>query len=222
MKIVKRIFISIGLLIGLLLVYALITVGLSYIPVNKKANDPDEVTIYLLTNGVHTDIVMPFVNDTRDWSTYLDTQLTTSKLQNPQWVAFGWGDKGFYLETPEWSDLKASVALKAATGLSSAAMHVTYYTTLTEGEDCVKISVSKAHYQKMAQFVFDSFQLKDNKFQPIVTDQNYGDHDVFYEAVGSYSLFYTCNTWANQVLKKGNQKAALFTLLDQGIFYHYN
>ena len=44
---------------------------------------------------------------------------------------------------------------------------------------------------------------------------------VFYEAKGSYSLFYTCNSWANQALKAANQKAALHTLTDTGIFRHY-
>jgi hypothetical protein len=50
---------------------------------------------------------------------------------------------------------------------------------------------------------------------------SYGKHAAFYEAKGSYNLFYTCNTWANQALKAANQKAALWTVLDKGIFYHY-
>ena len=218
MKIILK---GLVILIGVLLVYAIIAVGLSYIPVNKQVNDAQEVEIYLLTNGVHTDVVMPFSNETMQWSQYLDPQLTEGKIENPKWVAFGWGDKGFYLQTPEWKDLKASVAFKAATGLSDSAMHVTYYNQLKEGEDCVLIKISKEHYQKMVHFVRESFDTKDGAFQRIITDQNYGKNDVFYEAKGSYSLFYTCNTWANEVLKKGKQKAALFTLLDTGIFYHY-
>jgi hypothetical protein len=43
----------------------------------------------------------------------------------------------------------------------------------------------------------------------------------FYNAKGRYSLFYTCNTWANQALKSANQKAALWTIFDFGIFQHY-
>ncbi len=210
-----------GIVIGVIILYVLVAIAISYIPVNKKAKDIAEVEIYILTNGVHTDIVVPFKHEVMDWSTYLNPALTEGKIENPAWVAFGWGDKGFYLQTPEWADLKASVAFKAATGLSESAMHVTYYNRVKEGDDCVKINISKAHYKKMIAYIHDSFDRKNNAYQLIITDQNYGTNDLFYEAKGSYSLFYTCNTWANNVLKKGNQKAALFTLLDKGIFYHY-
>jgi hypothetical protein len=46
-------------------------------------------------------------------------------------------------------------------------------------------------------------------------------NDSFYEAKGAYTLFYTCNTWANNGLKAINQKAALWTATDRGIFQHY-
>jgi hypothetical protein len=62
---------------------------------------------------------------------------------------------------------------------------------------------------------------KSGEFLKIETDAVYGKYDVFYEANGSYSLFYTCNSWANQALKSANQKAALWTISDSGIFRHY-
>ena len=55
----------------------------------------------------------------------------------------------------------------------------------------------------------------------IETDAVYGNHDIFYEAKGSYNLFYTCNTWTNSALKAANQKASLWTVYDKGILYHY-
>lgn len=56
----------------------------------------------------------------------------------------------------------------------------------------------------------------------IETDAVYGKNDIFYEAKGSYSLFYTCNSWTNQALKAANQKAAFHTFTDTGIFRHYS
>ena len=44
----------------------------------------------------------------------------------------------------------------------------------------------------------------------------------FYEANGSYSLFTPAILRANQALKAANQKAALWTISDSGIFKHYN
>ena len=49
----------------------------------------------------------------------------------------------------------------------------------------------------------------------------YPQLNSFYEAKGSYSFFYTCNTWANNGLKAMGQKAALWTPSDFGIFQHY-
>ena len=40
----------------------------------------------------------------------------------------------------------------------------------------------------------------------------YGKNDAFYEAKGSYSLFYTCNSWVNENLKEVGLKACRWTL----------
>jgi len=217
----KRLFKWLGILIGMPVAYVLITLLLALIPVNNQEDDNPEMTIYIRTNGVHTDLVFPYVSETFDWSRYLHTNDTPSQIQHPSWVALGWGDKGFYLNTPEWKDLKFNTAFRAVTGLSESAMHVTYYRQMVENENCVAIRISRENYLKMCQYVADTFDQKDNQFRLIETNQNYGQNDVFYEAKGSYHLFKTCNTWANNVLKSENQKAALFTLFDFGIFYHY-
>ena len=100
-------------------------------------------------------------------------------------------------------------------------MHITFYGNLKEDENCKKFFISESQYQSMIQYIENSFALdKENKIQRIGT-HSYGKYDIFYEAKGSYNLFYTCNTWANQTLKAGKQKAALWTVLDKGIFYHY-
>ncbi len=100
----------------------------------------------------------------------------------------GWGDIGFYLETPEWSDLKASVAFKAASGLSTTAIHATYYKYLKEGADCKKIMISAAQYDRLIKYITESFQHDaSGNFLPIKTNANYGKTDAFYEANGSYS-----------------------------------
>ena len=226
MKIIKKTFkillkTSIGF-IAFLLIYTIVIFFTSIISVNENNSDTNKIVpVYILSNGVHTDIVLPLKNDIKDWSTkisYLDTKAKDSTRQN---VAFGWGDKGFYLDTPTWADLKTSTAVKAVTGLSSSAMHITFYGNLKEDENCKKFFISKSQYQNMIDYIENSFTLDTkNKFQRIGT-HSYGKYDIFYEAKGSYNLFYTCNTWANQALKAGNQKAALWTVLDKGIFYHY-
>lgn len=222
MKIIKKLLKYLAIFILSLLTYLLIVTLLSFVSVNEDfAENHQEIPIYILTNGVHTDVVLPIKNEHYDWSNQLKFEHTKSKDTTYQYVALGWGDKGFYLETPTWADLKASTAVKAATGLSSSAMRVAFYKSLKENQSCKKIQISLENYKKLISFINESFQTKSGKFLKIETEAVYGKHDVFYEANGSYSLFYTCNSWANQALKAANQKAALWTISDSGIFRHY-
>lgn len=222
MKIFKKILKYIAIFLLSLIAYLGVVTLLSYITVTGEIRKvKKDVSIYILTNGVHTDIVLPLKNEHFDWSKQVNPADTKSKDTSFNYVAMGWGDKGFYLETPTWADLKASTAVKAATGLSSSAMHVTFYKHLKENQSCKKLQVSLENYKKLIAFINESFQTKSGEFLKIETNAVYGKHDVFYEANGSYSLFYTCNSWANQVLKSANQKAALWTISDSGIFRHY-
>ncbi|MEO8254482.1 MAG: TIGR02117 family protein, partial [Flavobacterium sp.] len=209
-------------LLGLVLLYVIIAYLLSLVTIKKEATTKPEVEIFILTNGVHTDIVMPTKNDQIDWSQQIQYKNTKAADSTYKFIAMGWGDKGFYLETPEWSDLKASVALKAATGLSTTAIHATYYQKMKLAKDCKSMLISKEQYSRLIAYINKSFQ-KDSSgnFILIKTDANYGKTDAFYEANGSYSLFKTCNSWANTGLKVCGQKCCLWTATDSGIFSKY-
>ena len=175
-----------------------------------------------MTNGVHTDIVVPLKTKQIDWSKKVKFEDTMGKDTIMQYVAFGWGDKEFYLETPTWADLKFKTAFKAIFGLSATAMHTTFYKNINEGNDCKKVNLSKEQYSRLIKFIVSSFITdKNGNFENIITNANYGNNDAFYEAKGSYNLFSTCNTWTNDALKACGQKACLWTPYDKGIFYHY-
>ncbi|RXK81948.1 TIGR02117 family protein [Filimonas effusa] len=195
---------------------------LSRIPVKAETAGQPAVEIYLLSNGVHTDIVMPVKTEYRDWSSTILYSNTRSNDSSLSYIAFGWGDKGFYLETPTWADLKARTAFRAAFGLSTSAVHATFYKKLTEGAECVKTTISPSQYQRLIAYIDNGLQ-KNSNGAPIVipTEARYGANDAFYEARGSYTLFHTCNTWTNNALKASGQKACLWTPFDSGIFYQY-
>lgn len=202
--------------------YLIIGLTFPYIPVNSDFIETKEggVEIYLLTNGVHTDIVLPFKSRHKDWSKNLQPSYTISQDTSVNYVAFGWGDKGFYLDTPTWAELKLSTAFKAMFCMSTSAMHVTFYKNINTNERCRKIRIGVVNYKKLVKYVEKSFQ-SSKAGDYMLINHSYGKNDLFYEGVGSYSLIYTCNTWANEALKSSNLKACLWTPLDKGIFYHY-
>ncbi|MCE4064057.1 TIGR02117 family protein [Chryseobacterium gleum] len=213
----------VGIILGIVIIYVILGLLIPYIPVSAKDDgQKKEVPIYIYTNGVHTDIVMPVKNDLQDWSRKIPFANTKSKKTDYQYVGIGWGDKGFYLDTPTWADLKFSTAVKAAFWLSDSAMHCTYYNTMKEGEDCKMMMISRGQYENLVKYVEDKFDRDQNgNFILIPTNAVYGDNDAFYDAKGTYSFLYTCNTWSNNALKAAGQKAALWTPTDFGIFQHY-
>lgn len=207
------------LLVGL---YLLSAFTLSRISVAREQEDARDLVIYIKTNGVHTDLVLPVKTSFIDWSQHLPAGNTKGKDSTARYIAMGWGDKGFYLETPTWADLKWRTAFNAAFALGHSAIHATYYRDVREGDDCKKVEISQAQYQRLVRFIRESFRTDSaGQLICIPTNAQYGADDAFYEARGSYSLFHTCNTWANNGLKACGQKACLWTPFDKGIFYQY-
>ena len=214
---------TIWAIIGIVALYLLCGFLIPYIKISEKpVSEPENVVVYILTNGVHTDLVVPVKSAEIDWSKEIPFENTLSKRTDFNYLSIGWGDKGFYLDTPTWAELKASTAIKAAFWMSESAMHCTYYDKITEGEDCKKLTLTHEQYLDLIRFIQDKFD-RDENGKPILikTDAVYGKNDAFYDAKGRYSFLDTCNTWTNTGLKVAGQKAALWTPSDRGIFQHY-
>ena len=153
-----------------------------------------------------------------DWTDILS--IPDNIKDEVQFLGFGWGDKEFYINTPEWSDLRFSIALKALFIRTDAAMHVTYYKSLTENDHSIKLLADEKQFEDIQSFILKSFKTIDNCVIPIKNIE-YGCCDRFYDANYSYTLFYTCNTWTNEALKKAGLPACLWTPFDRGILFQY-
>lgn len=207
--------------ISLIALYLGCAWALSHLAVRGEKPRGPEVTIYILGNGVHTDVVMPVRNAQKDWSQSIPYKNTRGNDTTLPYLAMGWGDKGFYLNTPTWADLRFSTAFNAVFGLGTAAMHATFYSyPLNENSECFKLKIDTGQYRRLVAFVENSLQT-DSPGRPIVipTNMRYDNDDAFYEAKGRYSLFHTCNTWTNNALKACGQKACWWTPFERGIFY---
>jgi hypothetical protein len=101
--------------------------ALPYLKVNSDRKPvKDGIEIFVKSNGVHTDFVLPSENKIMSWKALFPARTFEKVDSSSQWLAFGWGDKGFFLDTPTWAELKFSTAFKAAFWLGSSAMHLTY------------------------------------------------------------------------------------------------
>ncbi|MDO4881426.1 MAG: TIGR02117 family protein [Capnocytophaga sp.] len=210
-KIIKKLGYSVLFFIGFLFIFWIATLILSRISVNKNTPPSNEVTIFVLSNGMHTDIVMPVQNDIFNWNEIINPQDIKSENKDYKFIALGWGDKKFYIDTPTWNDLTFSTAFQAVTGLGSSLMHATYYNSLTTNENCIALHISKENYKKLTENIIKSFVLENGKAINFPTEAVYGENDAFYKANGRYNLFFTCNSWTNKKLKNSNLRACVWT-----------
>jgi uncharacterized protein (TIGR02117 family) len=211
-----------GSIIGLALLYFAAAWCCSRIVIPAEKGTPKEMAIYIKTNGMHTDIVVPVRNKLIDWSSKIPYQNNISQDTIYSYLGLGWGDKSFYLDMPTWDDLTFSLAFHAAFWLNTTAMHATYYKEMIEDETCCRIEISYSQYDQLINFISKRFNTDSNgAFINIPTHAQYGNSDAFYEAQGKYNLFYTCNTWSNNALAVCGQRHCLWTIWDKGIYRIY-
>lgn len=200
-------------------VYMIITILGLLIPVNSDYEyKKDEIQFYVVSNGVHTDICLPVESSFHDWSHFIPVKDYKGLRSKPKFISIGWGDKGFYLDTPTWADLKFSTAFKAALLPSETAMHITYWDSEPKiGEKIKLCSMNEEEYMQLISFVFATFQTENGFNIQLIEGKGYTDFDNFYEANHSYHLLKTCNTWTNQALEIAGVKTSSLALFEDGI-----
>lgn len=212
---VELFFAILSLYIVIALFGMLIQIGDNYVA------KPEGVKIYLRTDGIHTDFILPVKSEMKDWTQVAHWKDLKGTDTTFQYVAFGWGDQGFFLHTPEWSDLKFQTAFDALFYRGTSAVHVVYQSEPQEDKLCVRLIISKEQYKNLIAYIEGTFQYKNNEAINI-PQSGYWGNDTFYEAHGKYSLFSTCNSWINGGLKAAELPACLWTPLSFGILEKYD
>jgi uncharacterized protein (TIGR02117 family) len=209
-------------LVSLPLLYLLAALLLGAVPANVAFNQAGEegVAIFVMSNGIHTWIVMPKVNADMDWRLYAQPQ----HLRDPRWgnadhVAIGYGNRDFYLNTPTWGDLSVRRAFAAFFGGGPTLLHVVHVDHPRPGPDLRPIRISHDQYRRLAGFIQARFHL-DPGGRPIpLLGRGYGPDDMFYEANGGYSFILTCNEWTGRALRQAGVRTGLWTPLNQSIMW---
>src|SRR3989338_218850 len=208
---------SLELIVAFLFVYLVVAIYGAVIPVGQLRNQGD-VVIFVQSNGVHTDVCLPVETKWHNWLDFIPIHDYPSDAQC-EFVVIGWGDKGFFLDTPTWAELKVSTALNAAFLPSDAAMHVAYCRRPEENANHYAVHLSAHEYKELVKYVQNSFLLQEQSVE-ILPNAGYTPYDRFYEAGNSYHLFNTCNSWTNGALKAANVKTGIFALFPDGIISH--
>lgn len=196
---------------GAIWLFGVIPVHADYRPAERG------VTVVIASNGVHTDFYLPAQHPAKDWVRF--APLESPAARPAPYVLVGWGDRGFFLDTPTWDDLSVSTALAAVFWPTPAVMHVYHrYWLPADGEGCVRLQLREAEYRALVAYIEDSFARDERGAPVLVPGRNYTPSDVFYEGVGSYHLLHTCNNWASGALAAAGVRQPLWSPFDGAIF----
>ncbi len=168
------------------------------------------VRVYVLNNGVHTDLVLPVNANALDWQTIFPKNQFVHVAKTANLIAFGWGDAEFYLHTPSWSDLKLSTAVRALVGANPALLHVEYLQTEQLPGQLFAVDLSPSQYRALGDYILRSMTPSENGMY-LASDSGYGQSDAFFNAIGSYSAVRTCNTWTGLALAHAGVKVSRWT-----------
>ena len=203
------------------LLYFLAALILGLVPANPGWSEAERgLTIFVRTNGVHTWLMVPKVTPVMDWRPLVPG----AHVRQPGWeaashVALGYGNRAFYLETPTWGDLTMKNAFLAAFGRGRSLMHADHDHEPQPNDYQSPITLSAEEYGRLVGFLRASFQFDGEGRTIPLLGRGYGGSDMFYEAVGPYNAFYTCNEWTGAALRHAGVRTGVWTPLSQSLMW---
>lgn len=198
--------------VGLGLGYA----GLGYGLGALATGDPvpaGPVALAIIANPFHSDLVFPVTGSGMDWAELFGLPL------DARFVAIGWGNRRFYMETPQLADLKLGTLAVALTGTGDSVLHVAWYPGEPSGDEVHRLDVTAAQAEMLVGYVA-GFVSKDRTGHVERFDVSYGADDAFFAASGRWSPILTCNEWLGRGLRAARIRTGIWTPFADGILRH--
>jgi uncharacterized protein (TIGR02117 family) len=176
------------------------------------------VEIRVVSTAVHADVIVPLVTVDFNWLEHFPHELFQGDVRFATHVAVGWGDRGFYLETPTWAELKLSTALRALLWPTASCFHV----TMTRADQWLGkgrlIRISPARYRELVEYILSGLIRDAQGRVTVVPGIAHGDSDIFLEARGRYHCLNTCNSWVGRAMRRAGIRVPWFTPLPKSMF----
>ncbi len=205
--------------------YLLCAVVLGMSPVNRDyvpASGENTVAVYLRTNGVHAEFVLP-VQGVHDWTrefppwSMLDVARTPSVLTH-RWLAFGWGDRDFMVSTPTFSDLRSGTSWRALTGQGEGALYVQVVEQPAAYEGRW-LQLSEPQYRQLVQYITDEIVRGADGRPRRLAAQGWFGNDAFFAAQSVYTFWFTCNEWIRRGLAQAGVRTARWAPFERALFW---
>jgi uncharacterized protein (TIGR02117 family) len=193
----------------LFVVLAYATAGMigGSIPANAGWRAPAQgVRILVEDNGIHTGLVLPVRAAGIDWSQdFPASDIADPRYARLDWIAVGWGDRAFYVETPTWSDVNPLTVLRAAVGGKRTVLHVEHVAEPPLAHDTRAVVLSEQQYRRLAAYI------RATRGPGGKVAGGYDVNDVFYDGRGAYNAIMTCNEWTGGALRAAGVRTGAWT-----------
>jgi len=147
-----------------------------------------ERVVHLINIGWHTGIAVPVEA--------IDPAVLPEVRDFPRagWIEFGWGDAEFYRDP----DPAIATYLSALFVETPAVMHLVglpaHPRAYFPAAEVVEVALDEAAFEALLAFIADSFARPTTGPAPALGQGLYRD-SRFYDAIGTFTLSNTCNTW---------------------------
>jgi uncharacterized protein (TIGR02117 family) len=211
-----------GLMMLAAIGFAAVAWVLGNTPVNlafQHAAVDDGIDILVIDNGVHVDLVIPVNAPSFRWLDRLKGSDFREFDPNSRYAVVGWGNRQFYMETETWGDLKIGNVICALAGMGDTVVHVDLVGDLSWfREGSRRIRLSTVQFQQLSEYLLASFKTDAEGSLIAIANRHYRNTDAFYEGMGHYHLFRTCNVWAGGGLKRAGVRVGYWTLTPGLVF----
>ncbi len=166
----------------------------------------------------HAEIVVPVVNDVFDWRSHLTLSQIGPNADNYQYLSFGWGDRAFYMDGSKDLVTVFNALFLPTPTVMQVWGHPDLKTLNSKDFEVKQIRLNHKNYLALMNFIDAGFQ-HDAQHKVRYLRQGLYQESGFYDAVGSYSILRTCNTWTAEGLRKADVNTPVWPALAQPIMY---
>jgi len=175
-------------------IFALLLAACSSAPELEPTDGPRDVTIYVVSHGWHTGIVVR----TADVSPTTWPQSTD--FANALYIEIGWGDREYYRQHDPGAGTASRAALIGGPGVLQIVGLTTTPSRAFPASKVVALPVSRQGLDRLCRYVSASYE-RDARGRPIELGPGlYGD-GRFYASRDRFHAFNTCNVWTARALR---------------------
>lgn len=185
----------------------------SSIPRNGDWTEPEHgIELMVETNGIHTAIVMPLVNEHKDWREDFPASDLPAPNKPYTHVSVSWGEREVFLNTPTWSDITLPTIIEAAMG-GDGLLHTAHYIRPAPSHVHRTLRVRPEEYARLVAAIEAQVLPPEER----KVHRGYASYDVFYDAPGTYHIGNSCNQWTSDMLAEAGIRAPLWSPMAGGV-----